>query len=72
MEWIKVETYWDDDNNIYSNIYKSRILVTNGEWVEYIEFHGWDDKEYFFNDGTGKIKGVTHWMPLPEPPEINK
>lgn len=36
-------------------------------YTQYIGF--WDEKKWI-SDGK-EIEGVTHWMPLPKPPEVN-
>lgn len=71
MEWTKVITKFDHENWIReSNIpWKLDILVTDGVWVEFVNDHGWDKEEYYFNNGMGKLNGVTHFMELPKPPE---
>lgn len=68
MEWIEVKAYCDSEGNIFSNVPFGRLFVTNGKWVEYVDGHGWDDQEYYFHNGTGKLQGVTHFMPFPKPP----
>lgn len=68
-KWIKVKIFTDTEIDDESNIPCEPIIVTNGDWVQYIEEHGWDNGEYYFHDGTGQLEGVTHWMPLPKPPK---
>lgn len=62
MEWISVK---DRLPQKYSNvlIYTSFGYVTNGMWVPY--------KNIFVYDRGYELEKdeVTHWMPLPEPPE---
>jgi hypothetical protein len=62
MEWISVK-----DRRPH---HQRKIIITNGKWVDVTEEHGMDDNdEYYFNNGTGKVESVSHWMPLPEPPK---
>lgn len=44
------------------------ILITDGERVEAVNEHGLHEGEYYFHNGTGKVDGITHWMPFPKPP----
>jgi len=70
MEWKKVKTHFDPETcDFDSNVPREVLLVSNGKWVQYIQEHGWDDTEYYFHNGTGKLDGVTHFMTLPNPPE---
>ncbi len=69
MKWIKVEAYYDVHKGFNSNIPYGDILIFQGRYVEAIHDHGWDNNEYYFRNDTGKIDGVTHWMPLPKPPK---
>lgn len=68
--WIKLEV--DKDSLICNAAEFCSVIITNGEWVEVVEEHGWDDGEYYFHDGTGQIEDVTHFMPFPEPPKKEK
>ena len=36
----------------------------------YTQYVGFWDGEKWISDGK-EIDGVTHWMPLPKPPEVN-
>lgn len=50
------------------------ILITNGVWVD----SGWWDapRQGWVTDdptpGSCVLEGVTHWMPLPSPPQPSK
>lgn len=59
MQWISVK----------NDIPFEPILITNGKWVKYIEEHGWNGEKYYFHDGTGQLKNVTHFMLIPKPPK---
>jgi hypothetical protein len=71
MEWVKVNWKWDlETSEHFTNVpYGWELLVSNGEWVKYVNEHGWDKQEYYFHDGLGKLEGVTHFMIFPNPPE---
>jgi hypothetical protein len=69
MQWIEVKAYRDCEGNYESNVPLGSILVSNGTWVEHVEIHGWDDQEYYFHNGIGKLEGVRYFMPLPSPPK---
>lgn len=60
MKWLSIETTLP--------LGRYNILITNGDWVEAVNEHGLDGGEYYFHNGTGKVDGVTHWMPFPKPP----
>lgn len=77
MEWISVkerlpevvEYKWGADSNI--------VLVANkdGVYCGYLTRFRCDGQMHWVtNDSTvsDEIHGVTHWMPLPEPPTINQ
>jgi len=65
MQWIKVKAK-DYEINVP---FGKELLASNGDWVKYVNQHGWDKDVYYFHDGTGKLEGVTHWMLLPACPE---
>ena len=45
------------------------VLVASGDDVIYAGFRVIDDGDYYFTDEhMNTVEGVTHWMPLPEPP----
>ncbi|MFK3699392.1 DUF551 domain-containing protein [Serratia ureilytica] len=58
-EWIKCEEQLPQQNE--------EVLVFGESWgtvVAFINHHGnWDDGDFYAD-----ISGITHWMPLPEPP----
>lgn len=57
MNWIKVSDRLPDD--------ESDVLVFDG-YSYYLVWY--ENKIYGLADST-PLKGVTHWMPLPEPPK---
>ena len=66
-EWIKFESNFDSKTcSFYCNVPFEEILVYDGNKVIYVQEHGWDDEEYYFKDGTGKILNVTHFMKMPK------
>ena len=68
-KWISVEerlpeTYEDGSADI--------VLVTDGQFIHMAAYS--NEKWYFAECGEMKepmFYKVTHWMPLPEPPEVN-
>lgn len=62
MNWISVEDRLPE--------FGESILAWDNS-VECICF-GWYSKDHGFTETTRFIKEVTHWMPLPEPPEEMK
>jgi len=72
--WISVKVQkpklkHSDDNMKCSDT----VIVTNGKyrtsarWL-YSTWGGW----YGWYDGDEELKGVTHWMPMPEAPTVAK
>lgn len=51
--------------------YSDTVIVTNGKyrtsarWLHYTlgGWYGW------YDDGDEELKGITYWMPMPEPPK---
>lgn len=60
--WIPVSVRLPEKNEI--------VLVYNGDYVESGVFYG--ERGFWTTDcyEEDHICGVTHWMPLPEPPEV--
>ena len=69
--WISVKDrkpktkHWTDNQK-----YSDKVIVTDGKyrtsacWM-YNTWAGW----YGWFDGDEELKGITHWMPMPEPPK---
>jgi hypothetical protein len=56
MEWISVEDRLPENERVLVYIPQRDFLIAdcvNGVW--------WEDQ-------LGYVTGITHWMPLPEPP----
>ena len=76
--WISVEGRKPKLKHKYEGAQCSdKVLVTNGEyrtsasWVHntWAGWFGW------FTDGDEELEGITHWMPMPQPPlvtDLNK
>lgn len=46
------------------------VLVSGGDWVDAAMFQFSGDLYPLFRHGSGYTSGdVTHWMPLPSPPD---
>lgn len=47
------------------------VIDYDGQWYEASDSFGWVeiDGDGFTAPGFNDIEGVTHWMPLPEPPK---
>lgn len=62
-EWISVE---DQVPKRYKDVL---IFMTEGRWISVVSFtpRGWERAGV-----NGYLYGVTHWMPLPDPPEVKK
>lgn len=72
--WIKVKDRkpklkHSDDITKYSD----NVIVTNGKfrtsarWL-YSTYGGWYG---WYDDGDEEVKGITHWMPMPAPPNVS-
>lgn len=70
--WISVNDRLPEEDDI------TNYLVTDGEyyWVGYYRYdaEAWDSFTMgwlgqVYADGTNESANITHWMPLPEPPE---
>lgn len=65
MEWISVEDEDVPKEGSYLLLYYGAMAVG-----EYVATYTEDDGEYpHFLCGSDVIYNVTHWMPLPQPPE---
>lgn len=70
--WISVKDRKPKLKHSEDNIkYSDTVIVTDGEyrtsarWI-YSTWGGWYS---WYNDGDEELKGITHWMPLPQPPK---
>ncbi|EPL3572762.1 DUF551 domain-containing protein [Acinetobacter baumannii] len=69
MEWINVEAEKPKRNK---NVLLNCILRKNGRPLICIGFWSIEPDEepvFVLDDKFTELKGVTHWMPLPEPPK---
>lgn len=48
---------------------KTQVLVYSGNFAPFMEVAFYDGLWFSAWDGETEIVDVTHWMPLPEPPE---
>ena len=76
-EWISVDDKLPLEKCDKEAFRTANCLVTDGQYVSVCEFQGgnggaqggiccWVDWSYY---GDIHPKSITHWMPLPEPPE---
>lgn len=63
MEWISALKKLPD--------LPGKYLATDGESVEIMEYYGTLRKHGLWSSYECKTLHVTHWMPLPKPPEKN-
>ena len=70
MKWVKLEANCKEGYHECNVPSCNRLFVSDGYWVELVDEHGWDKEEYYFHNGTGKLKGVKYFMVLtnPSPP----
>jgi hypothetical protein len=59
--WIPVTERLPED--------RVEVLVSSGMFAPFIEVAFYDGLFYSAWDGETEIAAVTHWMPLPQPPE---
>lgn len=67
MEWISVKDRLPDKNGDFL-AYVPNEKDNTKERVEtlyYMDINNWFKGDYY----SRKVYGVTHWMPLPEPPK---
>ena len=65
-DWISVNDERPENNSFVIAIHPSKSkLAKNGQLVTLLEY-----KNNQFYNSYRSIQSVTHWMPLPEPPEI--
>jgi hypothetical protein len=64
MNWIKVEDKLPEEGQEVIMTYND--LVLTGEFLEGKFFYFWSSK---YGMAQEEQEGITHWMPLPNPPE---
>ena len=70
--WISVKGRKPKLKHSADNLkYSDTVIVTNGKYSisarwEYNTWVGWYG---WFTDGDEELKGITHWMPTPQPPK---
>lgn len=76
MKWISVNERLPETTHTMScgNKYSEDVLVTDGEdcYVANLEAVRpfFEVKVWAITQSDVEINGVTHWMPLPPPPEV--
>ena len=74
-EWISVEDRFPELREVYkgSPLESCTVLIFTGNWVtigSYKETYKKRHRRWI--DSTQRGVNVTHWMPLPDPPERTK
>ena len=69
MQWISVKNRMPEENKEEAcKAFNILILANNNRY-----YTGYSTTEYsnthFYQHSGRRISGVTHWMPLPEPPK---
>ncbi len=64
MEWISVKDRLPEENNTFSEFI---VIVRGAKRPTVLEYQGHE----WWVDENGNYYDVTHWMPLPEPPEVD-
>ena len=67
-KWISVEERLPEQNGIYLAHVVHRYCKIDSYWRVCIEYFGIEGTW----DSLADIYEVTHWMPLPEPPEVSE
>jgi Protein of unknown function (DUF551) len=62
MEWISIKDRLPENQSTV-------LIYGNGYDVQYFEDNGFYDFEIDYEFSVNKTENVTHWMPLPIPPE---
>lgn len=68
--WIPVserlpEKWREQDNEYFGDEIEFIVHINGAQCATFLCFDG----EKFYDQTTGEIYSVTHWMPLPNPPE---
>lgn len=63
-QWIPVTIALPVDTMLDAEV----LIAAPGGYVASGYYNSMDDTWHYY-DGSGAISGVTHWMPLPEPPK---
>ena len=77
MKWISVKDRLPDNEAYVLAVIPYKFMVDTmleigGSTIITLLYFDGSDGKYWFNDQTGEepdYKTITHWMPLPEPPE---
>lgn len=69
-EWQPIETAPKDGTEVLT--YREAGLMAVAVWVKYYPiWRGGDESGWVVSDGADLV-GVTHWMPLPNPPSAEE
>lgn len=62
-DWISVDERLPEKSH-------NEVVLWNGRWA-YVGFYlgTISGSGEFYNPHDDRLKGITHWMPLPEPPK---
>jgi hypothetical protein len=67
MNWIRVDERMPEKHR-EMNISQDVLVCTSDEWVG-VAFYDDQSGEWRVSETSDYVDGVTHWMPLPAPPE---
>jgi hypothetical protein len=70
-EWISVKNKLPDKEGVYVLAYNGRVFVSKYNGLTCHRNDIPNSEQPIFMDDVGCVQrgGVTHWMPLPEPPK---
>ena len=71
---IRISKWISVDDRLPPNTHVDNYLVYDETYGAVVSFYSPDYGDWdrlFFGLGESKYKKVTHWQPLPEPPEVN-
>lgn len=72
MEWISVKDRLPEmpSEKVKEGFVQMQVLVLHDDEIQFVWYQP-DEKQFYDTHGLfgTEVYGVTHWMPLPEPPK---